>query len=130
MAKKKQYHADGELMEGRPSPIVLDNQTKSIDTIIVEGGGKKVTSGYDHTTYEAYAEYIKDLPDVDLQKECVKRGIFPKDNRRFNLEKLADVYAQQLKKLEIQNVRPIQVNGKLTAEQKRVLAQGSNKIVG
>jgi len=122
--QSKPYHADGELIEDRPVRKILENANLSVDEIL----GRRELSDYDQTTESSYAEYIGGLADLELQKECITRGLFPKDNRRLNIERLVEVYHQKNVKAAIINEKPIVLSQKLTKEQKEILAGGANKL--
>ena len=122
---KKLYHTDGELNDERPQAIQLENANLTIDEIL----GKQVLGQYAYRTPDAYENALKEMTDADLQKECVDKGIFPKDNRVWNINKLLEQFNQFIVKAQVAHMKPVQLNRKLTKAQREVLANGANKVV-
>jgi hypothetical protein len=120
--KAKKFHADGEDMEQKPQRVVLAHQT--IDDIL----GKQVLSDYEQKDEENYRDWCSAQGDLELQKECIRVGVWPKDNRKWNLEKLVERFHLQAAKAELRATKPVVANTNLTKEQERALEGGKNKL--
>lgn len=113
-------HADGK-DEALANSLQV-SQKKTLDEI----WGRKFSKFKTTDSAEYYAR-LRKMSKLDLQKECIKQGLMPHDNRETMIERLTKECRKHLAAAQTANLQPTPI--KMSDAGRRVLARGNNSLV-
>jgi len=80
---------------------------------------------YKTSDAKEYVTRLKEMNKIDLQKECIRVGLLPNDNRAIMEERLAKEHARYVSTAVTRDIQPIVL--KVSKEAMNILAESANK---
>ena len=74
-----------------------------------------------------YAHMLESMNKVDLQKECIKHDLMPKDSRELMTNRLMTEFKKYIATLNTRDIKPHVL--KVSDKARDILSKGSNQLV-
>ena len=122
----KDFAAEEKMLKESPAPKSSISQAKRGRTLDEIWGIKK-NSQYLAKTEEEYKGYLRGLNRCDIQAECIKQSIPPRDNRDMMTTALVKEFRKYSAKMSTPNMQPKKIE--ITPEVYKLLERATNNIV-
>jgi hypothetical protein len=115
MGRKKKYVADGQ--------VAIDIQSaKTLDEL----AGFDELSLYKTNKIDQYIKQLEEMNITDMQRECIRCGLHPKDSRERMIANLTNEFQRHQDKVNASKIKPVIV--KSSKKFLDLLSGGANQL--
>ena len=122
----KDFAAEEKMLDEKKVSTANKELPRELRTLDYIWGIKK-NSQYPAKTEEEYKGYLRGLNRCDIQAECIKQSIPPRDNRDMMTTALVKEFRKYSAKMSTPNMQPKKIE--ITPEVYKLLERATNNIV-
>lgn len=92
---------------GRPRKIKLEDIKQTDGKFMIDDVLGKTRNPYKEETLGEYKDGLQKFNKIDLQKECVKKGLMPHDSKLIMIERLSGQFRVNSGCIAARKVKPV-----------------------